>query len=177
MKDWSEFKPTILFLIKFLGLYLSLNLLYGIYVTHYSPRPDPITRMITHHSAALLSISGWKSVVVDHPTKPTSAIVYRSKPIVTVYEGCNSLNVMIVFVVFLFSFGKLTKALSWFVPVGLAVIYLINILRIDFLFLVSLKLPHFWYFTHKYLFTAIIYFVVFLLWLVWLKKDVLIKRS
>ena len=35
----KEFKPTILFLVKFIGIYIVANLLYGIYVTAYATGP------------------------------------------------------------------------------------------------------------------------------------------
>jgi exosortase/archaeosortase family protein len=150
--NWREFKPTIFFLLKFLGLYVSLNLLYGVYVTSFEPKPDPVTHLASKHTASILSVFGWSCKVRDFPQKPSVAIIHNAKTIVSVYEGCNSLNVMI-----------------WFVPLGLIAIYIINIIRIGLLFLVSLKLPHFLYFTHKYFFTAIIYLFVMLLWWYWIR--------
>jgi exosortase family protein XrtF len=173
--NWGEFKPTIFFLIKFLGLYLSLNILYGFYVTSYEPKPDPITRLATQQTASILTFLSWPCTTKDYPSKPSVAIQHQAKTIVSVYEGCNSINVMIVFLAFVLSFGSPTKALSWYVPLGLVVIYVVNLFRIGLLFLVSLKLPHFLYFTHKYLFTAFIYLVVLLLWLYWIKRQSLKK--
>ena len=167
--NWKEFKPTILFLIKFLGIYLSLNVMYGFYVTSYEPKPDPVTWQATQHTAIALSALGWESTTKEYEEKPSVAIVHNSKTIVSVYEGCNSLNVMIVFLAFVLSFGAKRKPLIWFLPIGLILIYIINILRIALLFLVSLKLPHFLYFTHKYLFTAVIYLFVIMLWFVWIR--------
>lgn len=167
--NWIEFKPTIIFLLKFLALYLLLNLLYGFFVTAYEPQPDPVTRWATQHTAFVLSKIGWESRAVDYTNRPSVAIVHHSKTIVSVYEGCNSLNVMIVFISFVFSFGSSRQSMAWFVPLGLVSIYIINIIRIGLLFLVSLKLPHFLYFTHKYLFTAVIYLLVMLLWFYWIR--------
>ncbi len=167
--NWQEFKPTIFFLLKFLGLYLSLNILYGFYVTAFEPSPDPVTHFVSQHTARILSALGWPSTATDYPNKPSVAIIHQAKTIVSVYEGCNSLNVMIVFLAFVFSFGQIKKTLLWFVPLGLVFLYMINIARIGLLFLVSLKLPHFLYFSHKYLFTAIIYLFVILLWIYWIR--------
>lgn len=169
--NWQEFKPTIFFLIKFLGLYVSLNLVYGVYVTSFEPAPDPVTHIASKHTAKIMSRLGWPSSAIDYPQKPSVAIRHNAKTIVSVYEGCNGLNVMIVFVAFVFSFGSPRKSLFWFVPLGLIFLYLINIIRIGLLFLVSLKLPHFLYFTHKYLFTAIIYLFVMLLWWYWIRLQ------
>lgn len=175
--NWKEFKPTILFLLKFVGLYLVLNIGYGFYVSSFEPRPDPVTHLSTNHTAVALSFLGFPSQAIDLPAKPSVAIVHNSKTVVSVYEGCNSLNVMIVFLSFVFSFGKLNRALLWFAPMGLLIIYAINIIRIGLLFLVSLKLPHFLYFSHKYLFTALIYLIVLLLWIYWIRKLTLVEKN
>lgn len=169
--NWREFKPTIFFLAKFIGMYIVANLLYGWYITAYQPQPDPLTQWVTEQSAWILSHTGWRTIVVDHPTKPTTTIFYHAKAIVSVYEGCNGLNVIIIFLSFLFAFGPIKKSLGWFAALGILIIYVCNLLRIILLFFVTLYLPHFHYFMHKYLFTAIIYAVVFAMWLYWVKRH------
>ncbi len=172
MKDFSikEFKPTILFLVKFVGIYVVANLFYGLYVTAYYPAPDPATRWVSLHTAGTLSLFGWETIVLDNATKPTTELVFEGNSILAVYEGCNGINVIIIFVAFLIAFGPLNKALGWFIPAGLFILHIINLARISLLFWVALYMPDFMYFTHKYFFTAILYVVVFILWIVWVKK-------
>jgi exosortase family protein XrtF len=169
--NWKEFKPTIFFLGKFLGIYLVANLAYGWFVTSFEPAADPITAMVTRHSCSAVSLLGWPSSTIAYPSKKTVGIVYENKSIVNVYEGCNSINVMIIFAAFLFSFGPVNKRFWWFLPMGLIIIYGMNLARIGLLFLVSLNMPHYLYFTHKYLFTAFIYGIVFLLWIWWVSQK------
>jgi exosortase family protein XrtF len=166
----KEFKPTILFLAKFLGIYLAGNFIYGLWITSCYPQPDPVTNWVTWHSAEVLTWLGWEVEVVDHASKATTRILFEGRPILAVYEGCNGLNVVIVFIAFLFAFGPVNKSLLWFLPMGLLIIHLSNILRIVLLFWVSIKMPDYLYFTHKYLFTAFIYFFVFILWIVWVMR-------
>jgi exosortase family protein XrtF len=167
---FSEFRPTFLFLGKFLGFYLVGNFLYGVYVTVWHPLPDPVTVWVTEQSAALLNRFGWETTTFNHMVKPTTYIAMGNQPVLAVYEGCNGLNVMIVFLSFLFSFGPVSKAMVWFIPMGVLFIYFSNLLRIILLFIVSVNLPDFLYLTHKYLFTAIIYAVVFVLWAWWVLR-------
>jgi exosortase family protein XrtF len=169
MKEFSlsSFKPTILFLTKFLAIYFAANLVYGLYVSSYRPAPDPITRWVTIQAARTLDLTGHDCEVQDQAKKPTTFIKHNSRPIVAVYEGCNGVNVFIIFVAFIVSFGKWQRAMLWFIPLGLVVIYIFNIARIDGLFLITLYKPSWIYFTHKYLFTAFIYLIVFILWLCW----------
>jgi exosortase family protein XrtF len=166
----KEFRPTLLFLVKFFVLYLVGNLLYGAWITSWYPRPDPLTTSVTEQSSSILNVFGWETEAYEHGTKPTTYIATREKAIVSVYEGCNGLNVVIVFLSFLLAFGPYTKKLLWFIPLGLLVIHLSNLARIVLLAFVSEFMPKYLYFTHKYLFTAFIYLFVFLLWIQWVMK-------
>jgi exosortase family protein XrtF len=94
--------------------------------------------------------------------------------ILRVYEGCNGINVMIVFVAFLFAFQGLSRRGSVFILIGLMIIHLANLLRIVLLFWVAKEYQIYFYYVHKYIFTAILYVIVLLLWWVWVKA--ILKR-
>jgi exosortase family protein XrtF len=173
----KEFKPTIFFLAKFVGLYIVLNLLYGFYITAYHPQPDPITQLASENSASVLRLFGTDVTTHDSPSKPTTSLVCDGKNIVSVYEGCNGINVIIVFFAFVIAFGPFTKKMLWFVPLGFLCIHLINLGRITLLFWVSTKMPHYMYFTHKYLFTAVIYVAVLILWIWWVRISSVAKTQ
>ena len=51
--------PTIIFLAKFLGIYLVANLLYGAYVTSFEPAPDRVTSAVAQQTSAALNACGW----------------------------------------------------------------------------------------------------------------------
>jgi exosortase family protein XrtF len=172
----KEFKPTILFLVKFIGIYVVANLLYGIYVTAYSPGPDPITSLVSRQTAVTLGICGWPSITQDNEKKPTTLLIHEGRSILAIYEGCNGVNIMIIFVAFLFAFGPVSKPLWIFALVGILMIHVMNLLRISLLFWVALYLPNFVYFVHKYLFTAILFIFVFVLWIVWVRKFSKLKE-
>jgi exosortase family protein XrtF len=172
MKNFSfeEFKPTILFLGKFLGLYLAGNLLYGLFVTNFEPKPDPVTRLVSEQTGFVLTACGWPTDVYDHHKRATSLIRYDDREILAVYEGCNGLNTMIIFVAFLLAFGPVNKKLLWFIPLGILIIHVANLMRITLLFFVAEYRPDFMYIIHKYVFTATLYLVIFLMWVWWVKK-------
>lgn len=166
----KEFRPTILFLARFAGLYIAGSLLYGVFITYFEPEVDPITNIVTRQSAGIIHLLGWEADAHDYPGRSTTYILYQGKGIVSVYEGCNGLNVIIVFLAFVFSFGSRDKRAAWYLVAGIAVIHLANLARVVFLFFVVLKLPQYSYFIHKYLFTGFIYLIVFGLWLIWIKR-------
>ncbi len=166
----KEFWPSIAFLLKFIALYLVLNLLYGSYVNYYSPSPDPVTIEVAHQTDWVLNVLGFETTTEVRDRQTGVYINSVARPIISVYEGCNGLNVMIIFISFLLAYGKPQKALLWFIPLGFVIIHLTNLARIGLLYHVSLSFPDYLYFTHKYFFTGIIYVVVFLLWWLWIAR-------
>jgi exosortase family protein XrtF len=172
-----EFKPTIFFLLKFLGIYLIGNFLYGLYITSFEPRPDPITHIVSVHTSAVLNVCGYPVQSEDRADKPTTNIDYLGKSILSIYEGCNGFNIMIIFLAFVFAFGPMSRAMWWFIPLGLVTIHLFNLMRISLLFLVVEYFPTAMYFTHKYFFTAILYVVIFGFWVWWVSRFSNIKPS
>ena len=164
-----DFKPALLFLARFLLVYVVGNVAYGIYIESFGDRADAVTRIVTEHTSALVSAVGEDTNVRDNPGSPTVLLNNTSGTVLRVYEGCNGLNVMIVFVAFLVAFGGPVKTMAWFIPAGLVIIHLFNLLRIGLLYYVATHFERYFYFFHKYLFTAILYAVVFGLWVIWIR--------
>lgn len=172
MKNFNvkEFRPTIIFLAKFIGVYLIGNLLYGLFVTSFTPQPDPITHWVSEQTGSILTACGWPIEVIDHQSKPTTLLLYQKRAVLSVFEGCNGINTIIIFLAFLASFGPISKSLLWFMPLGVLIIHVSNLVRISLLFFVAEYRPDFMYIIHKYFFTAALYVVIFCLWVWWIKK-------
>jgi exosortase family protein XrtF len=126
----EEFKPSIFFLLKFLGFYIAGNVLYGVFVHAWYPAVDPVTAWVTHNTSWILSLGGWDTSVVENTHKATANIMYNGKAILAVFEGCNGVNVMIIYIAFLVAFGPYEKRIIWFGSVGLLIIHCVNLIRI-----------------------------------------------
>jgi len=166
----KEFWPSIAFLLKFVGLYLVLNLLYGLYVDSFNPKPDPITIEVARQTHGVLNLFGFETTTSVEDRETGVYINNVARPVISVYEGCNGLNVFIIFISFLLAYGRPRKSLLWFIPLGMLIIHLTNLARIALLYHVSLSYPDYLYFTHKYFFTGIIYVSVFGLWWWWVVR-------
>jgi exosortase family protein XrtF len=167
---FREFKPAFLFLGTFLIIYFVGNLLYGVFIESYGYQPDPITKLVTAQSAVLLRAAGFETSIQESAAKPTVIMSEGNNVVLRVYEGCNGLNVMIVFVAFLFAFRGILRNLLWFLPLGLGVIHVANLFRIVLLYFTAMHHQQFFYYFHKYFFTAILYLIVFALWALWAIK-------
>ena len=84
--------------------------------------------------------------------------------------SCDGLNLMVLFAAFIGAFPGTIYSKFWFIPVGILIIDALNVLRIVILSLILLYKPSALSFNHSYTFTLIVYVVIFLLWIVWLKK-------
>lgn len=179
----KEFRPTILFLVKFFAIYLGLSTLYGIYISRYDtadpPLTDPITHFITVNCTGTASLMGYETSVVedDHlnrevlPEVTYDSLWFDSIYAVSIEEGCNGVNIMILFLAFVIAFGGRLVNMLIFIPSGILFIHLTNIARLIFLSLLNVEFGgRGFYFFHKYGLTAVIYFAVFLLWVLWVVR-------
>jgi exosortase family protein XrtF len=163
----KEFKPALRFLFIFLGAYLIGNVLYGVFIEACNPNPDPVTHILARQTSAVLHVFGEQTTTTLNKARPTVFLNDENEVILNIYEGCNGLNVMIVFVAFLLAYGGSYKKMLWFLPAGIVIIHLANIVRIMLLYFVARNYESYFYYVHKYVFTAAIYIIVFALWVVW----------
>jgi exosortase family protein XrtF len=167
---WKEFKPAIRFVLFFVGLYFAGNIVYGLYISSRHDRPDEITMEVARETSEVLNSIGFEVTPQVNPSGPTVYLKSKGRIVLNVYEGCNGVNVFIVFVSFLVAFGGRVKNYLWFIPSGIAVLHACNLLRIGLLYWVAIGHQRYFYYVHKYLFTGLIYLVVFGLWLIWVSK-------
>lgn len=166
----KTYRQALFFLAVFLGLYLLLNTLYGFYIEAYYPMADPLTILVSQQVGTLLS---WFYEDISLQVLPGLAygtLQYKGIEVINVFEGCNGVNVMIVYLAFLFAFSGRLKSTLFFLFTGLALLYLVNLVRVFLLFQISLHFPQQLYFFHKYFFTGILYLFVFTLWFAWVKR-------
>lgn len=168
----KEFKPALRFVGIFIAVYLVLNFIYGLWIESVRPSPDRATILVTEQTSVFLNAIGEDVQERIDAGTPTVSLLKKSETVLRVYEGCNGLNVMIVFISFLLAFGGGKKKIIWFLPLGLFIIHLANLMRITLLYYIAEYWQSYFYYVHKYLFTAAIYLVVFLLWWIWVEKIV-----
>ena len=165
-----EFRPALLFLGKFLAIYFVGNVLYGLYVESYNDTPDSLTTSVTAQTSFLLNGVGYRSSYETAEGTARVAMKESGDVALYVFEGCNGINVAIVFIAFLFAYGGPAKWFAVFLPLGLILIHTFNLLRIGLLYHLALNNSTQFYYYHKYFFTATLYVVVFSLWIIWVMR-------
>jgi exosortase family protein XrtF len=166
----KQFKPAIFFLLKFLIFYSLSNFLYGIFIIYHHPAVDPITKGLVAHFTRLTSLFLDHLYFIPYTEKPYVGLLVNNRQMLLVFEGCNGVNVWLVFLSFLLAYGPLNKRMFYFCMVGTLLIYLLSLLRLAVLLMIVVYLPHYVFIFHKYILTIVLYGCVFGMWYLWIRK-------
>lgn len=165
----NDFKPVLKILLRFLILYLILLGGYQLYLNYYSGQGlDPISREVASQVTSIQNMIGYESVMQEVKERETSYFILLGQVTTRMVEGCNVISIMIMFLAFVFAFYRGKKTFV-FALVGIIILHLMNIFRIAGLNILALEKPEYLKIGHDYIFPAIIYGTVVLLWLIWIK--------
>ncbi len=167
---YNEFKPAILFLLRFSIAFTVLSLIYSSWVAGYKDVADPITRNVATQIRGILAWFYEAVTSTDRTGNPSMDIYINGKYSISVFEGCNGVAIANLFFSFLVGFWGGLKKLAWFSILGIVVIHIANLFRLLLLAQMALTNSPLFHFTHKYLFTLSIYAIVFVLWYFWVTK-------
>jgi exosortase family protein XrtF len=167
----KDFKEILWVLLRFLGIWLLLFLLYQWYLNQFSGNIDGFIKIISDQSAFLLNLTGYETITKDFPSHETVQFYINGKVATRMVEGCNAVSVMIMFLAFVFAFYKGVKTF-YFAFAGIALLYILNLFRIYVLNVIVVDFPALTKSAHDYFFPAIIYGGVVVLWLIWINKFV-----
>jgi exosortase family protein XrtF len=169
----QQHKVFFIFLLKFLLSYFIVTIIYSLYLNQYHVQKnetDGITHFVAQQTENILVFFGANCEIIKHDVEPSYKIIYNSKYIARIVEGCNSVSVIILFAAFIFSFSNRFIGTFLYIFLGSIVIFILNIFRIALLTAGLYKYPEYGTFLHDILFPLVIYGLVFVLWIVWVIK-------
>jgi exosortase family protein XrtF len=170
---FKDFLPILKVILRFIIIYLVLLFAYQFYLNYFKNSAiDPFSKWVASQSSFCTNSLGYKTELVDDARIHTTWFYVNNNYISRMVEGCNAISIMILFVAFIFVFYKGVKTFL-FTTAGLAIIHIMNVLRIALLNIILVKFPQYDHMAHEYLFPAIIYGTIVILWLVWVKYFVL----
>ena len=170
-KYFILYKPFLLFLGTFFLTYIVLTFLYQQYLTSFEENKiDSITRMVSENTQHVLQLFTYSSSIEESVEHPYIKLFYGQKYVARIVEGCNAISVIILFISFVVAFSGKLKATLLFIFGGSLLIYVLNVLRIAALSTLIFYFPKQEPFLHGVLFPLYIYSVVFILWLIWVRK-------
>jgi exosortase family protein XrtF len=172
-------KKILKFLFFTFGLYGIWLLLYELVLKSPGHLDQIITENITYWICLLLDITGYE-VHYSLANKLGETFIYLGNstfPLIRVGASCNGLELLVLFIIFIICYeGRLLNKL-WFIPLGLLIIHVLNVLRNYILTLMVIhKSPYFEFF-HRYVFIFIVYGSIFLLWMWWAGQQQITRTT
>lgn len=170
---FKKYKPVIRFIVTFLSVYIVLSIAYKFYLDlsdgskYY---PDYLTHTVAKQSQDLLNAFGYETAIEAHTDEPTMKIIIRDKYVARVVEGCNSISILILFISFVIAFSGKFKTTLFYLLAGSTLLYVVNLVRIAILSVGLFHYPWRREILHVVIFPAIIYGMVFVLWMVWVNR-------
>lgn len=155
-----------------MGAYLLLSVLYSLYLnasigSEYFP--DYFTNLVARQSDALLQSFGYHSFLALHQLHNSVLLTIDNRYSVSIVEGCNSIGIIILFVSFIIAFAENLKKTLLFLFAGAVLIYVVNLFRIAILVVLLYRFPQYDHILHSVVFPGIIYSMVFILWMLWVR--------
>jgi len=172
-KYWIQYKAFLLFFLKFIFTYLLLTFAYQYYLNQFDIKKNEIdgfTKLVTNQVEQLLLFFNSDIHYELNPSHSCFNLFYKGKFVSRIIEGCNAINVIILFISFVFAFsGKLLNTV-FYIIVGSSIIHVLNIIRIALLMVAFYNFPEANFIFHDILFPLVIYGAVFILWIIWVNK-------
>ncbi|ASW75104.1 exosortase [Chryseobacterium piperi] len=165
----KDFKPVLSILLRFIAIYLVLLLGYQLYLNAFKTTGlDPFSRMIAEQVRHIQNSFNYPTQLYNDIPKEQVWFYVRTTYVTRMVEGCNAISVMILFLSFVFAFYKGAKTFV-FAFLGLVILYIMNVLRIVGLNIVVSDFRSYEKISHDFIFPAVIYGTVVVLWLIWIK--------
>jgi exosortase family protein XrtF len=174
------YKPFLLFLGKFLLSYLLLTFVYESYLSQFDVKKleiDGITQLVAKQTKDLMVFFHQDADVKPNKTAMGIKFFYNQRFIARIIEGCNGVSVIILFISFVTAFSGKIKATILYIMGGSLLIYILNLIRIALLCVLMYHFPKHQHVLHGVVFPLFIYGVVFMLWLIWIRKFSLYAKT
>lgn len=163
-------KQHIQLIVKAFVLVLGWLLVYDYLIGPDGRVDDSLTEISTAASNSFLQLLSFNTT---YKGGPGGQIIYIGNLwLLRVGHSCNGLILYAIFLGFIFIFPTSWKSKLGISLVGVAVIFSMNVVRIISLCLIYLYHPSFFEISHHFIFTAILYGIIFLLWMFWINKII-----
>lgn len=159
-------KEVIFFLCKVLVIYILWFVIHDYFLVSHTTIVRDFIVFQAKISVYVLSLFPFQ----DHFTGSENAILMNGHRILSVGNECSGLILFAVFAGFIISFPGDLKSKVWFIPFGILVIFICNLLRIILLSINKAYYNSIFAFNHHVTFVYLIYAIIFGLWMFWMKR-------
>ena len=115
--------------------------------------------------------------IIAEITFAEETVMIDNEPVVLVADECNGLELFVLYAGFIICFPGKIKFKLIFIPIGILLIYFVNVIREIVLALNYKFFRESFEFNHKYTYVLIVYIFVFILWRIWIKRYSIIAEK
>lgn len=181
--NWQSIpKEVKRFLKRALLIFIIWKLIYHLFLFNGRIIDKPLTDWSVKGTQKIMQIFYPTSnlMIKEEVTKPPELngelaymdfLFLNNKKIVGVADGCNALELYVLYVGFLLSFPSSIKRIFFFSITGIIAIYFANIIRLAALSSMNMHSVSAANMAHHYIFKMIVYALIFGLWILFTKKQ------
>lgn len=169
----SQIPSEILYFLKRALLIFLVWQLFYLFILYPTGFPDKqLTKITAQSTAFLYQQLVNKKTTIDFESRPgrVTVVYLNGKPSIGIADACNALGLYVLYVSILFCFKAPVKRKIIFSIIGCIMIFMLNNLRCFLLAWVYFHDFKFFNFAHHYLFSSIIYILIFCLWALFIKR-------
>lgn len=159
--SWSRYRPVLQFLAKAAAIYGLWYVLYDLWLLPDGRLDAWVSQTAAYVTGVVLSGVGLEAAVDGR----TVRIAHTSG--VRIINGCNGLATIGAFIGFIGAYPGKTKRRLWFIPLGIAIIFLANVARVSVLAGSQAYWPAAFSWLHGMPTGAPFHLTVFGLWVLW----------
>ena len=174
LKLLSKYKKVVRFILVFSTVYFLFSLLYNIYIANTNAVyfPDVVTYNVSWFTKEILDFCSYNIKLEPDAIYKSQKLYFNNQLLFNIVEGCNGLSVIILFSAFVIALKSRSLMTIGYILFGSVSLYFINIVRLVILTLGYYYYPQQRHLMHDVFFPLIIYGLLLLLWIIWIKINV-----
>lgn len=161
-------------LTRFLGLgfvgYLVLYVVYQYFLKEHTLLDEYLIHSMVVTSEWVLRNLGYALYEMQTTELRWQIGIADSVGLLHIGAPCDGLVLFVLFSVFIVAFPGPVRRKLWYIPLGVVLIHLANLVRVVSLVMIQFNSPQNLKFNHDYTWTVLIYSFIFWLWYLWAAK-------
>jgi len=181
VEKWNNIPVAVKqFLLRAIAILVAWKILYLVVLLPSRVLDKPLSHSVANNAAAMLNTFTHSA---DYSAKseygntddgltnvPLDNVYYHQKNIVSIEDGCNGLELFILYAGFIICMPAVMGRKIFFVVAGILLIHVMNIIRCAGITYIILYDPKHADFAHHYIFTFVVYGLIIGLWLIFSQR-------
>ena len=160
-------KGVRIFMLKAVIIFIVWELLYNLLLKPFGIPNQFLTNLTTICTAKFLAIFYPDAQALLSPFK--ALITIHGQKVIGIADPCNALEIFVLYISFLFCFPANNKRRIIYTAIGVPAIFCINIIRCAAITWLNIEHRGWVDVSHHYIFTTLVYLMVFYLWVLFSK--------